>query len=219
MDTSNNLSASVAITPIKIDTQSPVIIGTPTTSGAATAQTVEFKFQDSLSGIATIKYLKGLSATTVSSLFDGNCDATGANAVTVSGSPSLAQQTVTITAFDAATQKIAYCVKDAAGNTLKGTYPSTLVGCFSASNLSPVPTLANYAASLTTRITASTYGYGLTESADNASCFRGIIAANVATYVTNQYTASTATTLNWSEASYLRGSTTNRNTNGYYYHT
>lgn len=109
---------------------------------------------------------------------------------------------------------------------MKGIYPETLVGCFSASNLSPVPRTDNYITTLLARIAPTSgtaqYGYGMSETTANASCFRSIITANVATYVTNQYTpisvAGSGVTVDWQEPAYVKNNTTVRNSNGYYYY-
>jgi hypothetical protein len=70
---------------------------------------------------------------------------------------------------------VAYCVEDNAGNVTRGYYPSDVIGCFSVSNMSAVPTITNYKDTLKTHLAANRFGYGLSEDASNATCFRGIL--------------------------------------------
>ena len=115
---------------------------------------------------------------------------------------------------------VEYCVEDNAGNVTHGFYPSDLTGCFSASNMSTVPTLQSYKPLLTARITGSNpiYGYGLSESPDTATCFRGILASNINTYIKNQYLPSASPTIDWNTQASLTSLANTSNTNGYYYY-
>lgn len=59
----------------------------------------------------------------------------------------------------------------------------------------------------------------MSTDANNANCFRGIITSNVTRLITNQYNASTESTLDWNAQAKIKSSPTQSNTNGYYYHT
>lgn len=50
-------------------------------------------------------------------------------------------QTLSLT-LDTTNSIVAYCVQDNAGNINRGYYPNTLLGCFSSTNMSPIPTLS-----------------------------------------------------------------------------
>jgi len=82
--------------------------------------------------------------------------------------------------------------------------------------MTTVPTISTYKTPLQTSIAAAQYGYGLSADPTNATCFRGILSSNITTLITNQYNASTTTTLDWSGLATLKNTTT-KNTNGYYY--
>lgn len=84
--------------------------------------------------------------------------------------------------------------------------------------MSPVPTLSTYKTGLQANITANKFGYGLSEDATNATCFRGILGGNITTLVTNQYNARTTNTLSWSQPATLKNNAALANTNGYYYY-
>lgn len=99
---------------------------------------------------------------------------------------------------------LTYCVRDNAGNTTRGIYPVLADACFSATNMSTIPTLDTYKALTNTRFANTSlsmnekYGYSFSENTANASCFRGILANNVTTLIANQLTPRTTTTLsNW----------------------
>ena len=59
----------------------------------------------------------------------------------------------------------------------------------------------------------------MSTDATNANCFRGIITSNVTRLISNQYNASTASTVDWSAPAKVKSNPTLSNTNGYYYHT
>ena len=114
--------------------------------------------------------------------FNTECNTTATYA-TVSETQSASfpgQTTVTISNINTATQVVAYCVRDNAGNTTRGMYPVVTDACFSASNMSTIPNLDTYKALLKTRLTATgtdnqKYGYSFSENTTDASCFRGIL--------------------------------------------
>ncbi len=123
------------------------------------------------------------------------------------------------------THVVAYCIRDNAGNTTRGTYPSTADACFSASNMPTIPTFETYRGLTATRLTGTgtnnqKYGYTFSENTNNAACFRGILATNIQTLMTNQLTPRTTTTLtNWdTDRAPTKANTSVLNTNGYYYY-
>ncbi len=59
----------------------------------------------------------------------------------------------------------------------------------------------------------------MSTDATNANCFRGIITSNVTRLISNQYNASTASTVDWSAPAKIKSNPTLSNTNGYYFHT
>lgn len=136
------------------------------------------------------------------------------------------EATVTIPDVNITTEVVTYCIRDNAGNTTRGIYPVITDACFSASNMSPVPTLETYKALTSTRLGSTTftpnqkYGYSFSENATNAACFRGILATNIQTLVTNQLNPKTGTTLtNWNtDRAPTKANASVLNTNGYYYY-
>jgi hypothetical protein len=97
------------------------------------------------------------------------------------------------------------------------------MACFSASNMSTIPTLDTYQDIMKIRLSTTLddkqkYGYSFSENTTDANCFRGILASNVTTLLTNQLTPRTATILNnWSDLSLVKNSTV-PNSSGYYYY-
>lgn len=101
--------------------------------------------------------------------------------------------------------------------------------CFSASNMATIPTVDTYTASTLSRITSlvltpnQQYGYAFSGNTSDANCFRGILASNITTLITNQLTPRTdRTTLNgeiaWNnDKAFVKGTNT-LNSNGYYYY-
>lgn len=122
------------------------------------------------------------------------------------------------------TEVVTYCIRDNAGNTTRGIYPVITDACFTASNMPTIPTLATYKGLMRTRWGLATdnqkYGYSFSENATNAACFRGILATNIQTLVTNQLTPKTGTTLtNWNtDRAATKANASVLNTNGYYYY-
>lgn len=125
--------------------------------------------------------------------------------------------------INTATQVVAYCVRDNAGNTTRGIYPVITDACFSATNMSTIPTFDTYKALLKTRLTATgtdnqKYGYSFSENTTDASCFRGILSTNITTLMANQLKPRTSTTLsNW-DRDRAELSTSTTLSNGYYYY-
>lgn len=101
--------------------------------------------------------------------------------------------------------------------------------CFSASNMSTIPTVDTYAAILLTRLASFTlsdnqkYGYAFSQNTADANCFRGILASNITTLITNQLTPRTdRTSLSddtaWNDNKAFVKGTNTLNSNGYYYY-
>jgi len=63
--------------------------------------------------------------------------------------------TVTIPAVNTATEVVTYCIRDNAGNTTRGIYPVVTDACFSATNMSPIPTFGTYRNLMATRLGGS----------------------------------------------------------------
>lgn len=122
-------------------------------------------------------------------------------------------------------------MQDNAGNINRGYYPNQITGCFASTNMTTIPTLSpstlatHYAPLLKAKLISTTltdnqkYGYSFSENSTDAGCFRGILANNVTTLVTNQLNPKTTTTLsNWTTDVATIKNTTTPNTNGYYYY-
>lgn len=60
--------------------------------------------------------------------------------------------THTIPAVDTTTEVVTYCIRDNAGNTTRGIYPVVTDACFSATNMSPIPTFDTYRNITATRL-------------------------------------------------------------------
>lgn len=84
--------------------------------------------------------------------------------------------------------------------------------------MSTVPNFDTYKDALITRLNTNKYGYSFSENSADAQCFRGILANNVATLISNQLTPRTETDLDWGTSLAFVRNTNNRNTNGYYYY-
>lgn len=160
-------------------------------------------------------------------MFDENCDTTNtANRTpTETQSGTFLSQTTLTKSINIYTQVLTYCTRDNAGNTLRGVYPVINSGCFSASNISPLPKIDTYHDSLLARLKNMSlndnqkYGYSFSENSTDASCFRSIISNNITTLITNQFTPKSETTLdNWDLDRALVKNTNILNTNGYYYY-
>lgn len=165
-----------------------------------------------------IIYRTGTDRTAIA--FDENCNTTSVYAKRSEiGGASASVEATNISIPSG--QVLAYCVKDNAGNVTKGFYPIETGSCFSASNMSTVPNLSTYKGLTKSRIELSTntdaqkYGYTFSENATDATCFRGLLANNIATLVEGKYDATTGqTTLsNWTNSlAKIKGSTTAMNT-------
>ena len=141
-------------------------------------------------------------------------------ATQVASYPTLA--TVTIPNIDTSTQVVTYCLRDNAGNTTRGIYPVVSTACFSANNMTTIPNLDTYEDITKIRLSTTLndnlkYGYTFSENTTDANCFRGILASNVTTLLTNQLTPRTTTTFNWSDLAFVKNSTV-PNSSGYYYY-
>lgn len=151
-------------------------------------------------------------------LFDDTCGIANPLYSKISDTPSLPSSTPPKTVAVSGSQVVNYCVQDNAGNVTKGIYPNTPVTCFAASNMNPVPNVTTYKDILLTRINPTPpafpqYGYSFSEDPANAACFRGILANNITTLVTNQYTPdTTSTTISWGSPASLKDTNT-ANTN------
>lgn len=173
-------------------------------------------------------YRKGLKANLDSLTFDDECDLGPSDAFFANVGDTGLQETATVTIPDVniTTEVVTYCIRDNAGNTTRGIYPVITDACFSASNMSPIPNLDTYRSLTSTRLGSTTftanqkYGYSFSENTTNAACFRGILATNIQTLVTNQLEPRTTTTLtNWeSDRAPTKANTSVLNTNGYYYY-
>lgn len=114
-------------------------------------------------------------------------------------------------------------MRDNAGNTVRGIYPSLPDACFSATNMATTPNIDTYKTILTTRLSGAgndnqKYGYSFSENTIDANCFRGILATNVSTLMTNQLKPRNTTTLsNW-DTDRAELSTSTTLSNGYYYY-
>jgi hypothetical protein len=128
-----------------------------------------------------------------------------------------------------ATQVLTYCVRDNAGNTTKGIYPVITDACFSATNMPTIPNFDTYKDILKAKIQNASltanqkYGYTFSENTTDANCFRGILANNITTLITNQLNPRPVTELtldNWTtKLSTIKNTATpTLNTNGYYYY-
>lgn len=74
--------------------------------------------------------------------------------------------------------------------------------------MSTVPTLSTYKNLTLSRLSSGLadnqkYGYGLSENPQNASCFSGLLSANINTLITSQYTPET-TAFSWSNMAYIK---------------
>lgn len=133
------------------------------------------------------------------------------------------QATVTIPNINTATQVVTYCIRDNAGNTTRGVFPSAPDACFSASDMTTIPTIETYKTILTTRLSGAgndnqKFGYSFSENTTDANCFRGILANNITTLMTNQLKPRSTTTLsNW-DTDRAELSTSTTLSNGYYYY-
>ena len=80
--------------------------------------------------------------------------------------------------------------------------------------MNPVPNTTTYKDLLLARINpiapaVPQYGYSFSEDPINAACFRGILANNITTLVTNQYAPdTTSTTVSWGSPAVLRDTNT-----------
>lgn len=192
IDTAGNTSSPKNIA-VSLDTQVPLV--TPSESGTGATKTITLTASDTGSKIwktttapsgATnsngIIYRVGLKSDMANLAFNSECNTTATYAsVTETQATSFASQAVaTIPNINTATQVVAYCVRDNAGNTTRGMYPVVTDACFSASNMSTIPNLDTYKALLKTRLTATgtdnqKYGYSFSENTADANCFRGIL--------------------------------------------
>lgn len=112
---------------------------------------------DSATNTQGIIWTKGLKANLSSLTFDEECGVTPSFAtVSETGAASFpTTATVTIPALNTTTEVITYCIRDNAGNTTRGIYPVVTDACFSANNMSPIPTFGNYKNLVTTRLGGS----------------------------------------------------------------
>lgn len=74
--------------------------------------------------------------------------------------------------------------------------------------MSTIPTLSTYKNLTLSRLSSGLpetqkYGYSLSENAQNASCFSGLLSANINTLITSQYTADTAA-FSWNNPAYIK---------------
>jgi hypothetical protein len=162
--------------------------------------------------------------------FDANCSIPVKNTNYYKYTEVAPGHSQTITQTLGTNEVIAYCIQDNAGNINRGYYPNEVIGCFSASNMSPKPLLSTlptstyYATLLNSRLTSTLpdgekYGYSFSENSSQASCFRGILSNNATTLVANQYTPRTDTTLsNWETSRASLKNTNTPNTSGYYFY-
>ena len=234
VDTAGNTSSPKNIA-VSLDTQAPLV--TPAESGTGTTRTITLTASDTGSKIwktttaptgATntngIIYRVGPKTDIQALSFDNECHTTSSFAtIAETQSTSFPTQAIATASVNTATQVIAYCVRDNAGNTTRGIYPVTTDACFSSNNMATIPRLDTYRDLLKTRLTGAgndnqKYGYSFSENTTDANCFRGILANNVMTLMTNQLKAKTSTMLsNWdTDRSELSTSTTL--SNGYYYY-
>ena len=173
-------------------------------------------------------YRKGLKANLDSLTFDDECDLGPSDAFFANVGDTGLQTTATVTIPDVniTTEVVTYCIRDNAGNTTRGIYPVITDACFSATNMAPVPKLDTYRGLTSTRLASTSftpnqkYGYSFSENTATAACFRGILATNIQTFVVNQLTPKTGTTLtNWdTDRAPTKTNTSVLNTNGYYYY-
>lgn len=155
-DTAGNTSTPAQKVSAYIDTEAPVM-AIPTESGTGAIRDVTLTATDNVSKIwktttapatggATntqgIIWRKGLKANLSSLTFDEECGVTPSFAtVSETGAASFPKTaTVTIPALNMTTEVITYCIRDNAGNTTRGIYPVVTDACFSATNMSPIPT-------------------------------------------------------------------------------
>lgn len=156
VDTAGNTSTAKNIA-VSLDTQAPLV--TPTESGTGATRTITltasdtgskiWKTTDAPSGATNtsgIIYRVGPKADMATLAFDTACNTTATYAtVTETQSSSYpSQATATISNLNTATQVVAYCVRDNAGNTTRGMYPVTADACFSATNMSTIPNFDTY---------------------------------------------------------------------------
>jgi hypothetical protein len=157
-DTARNISTPVQKVSAYIDTDAPVM-ATPTESGTGATRDITLTATDNVSKIwkttiaptttpATtntqgIIWRKGLKVNLSSLTFDEECGVTPSFA-TVSETDAASfpkTATVTIPGLNMTTEEvITYCIRDNAGNTTRGIYPVVTDACFSAINMSPIPT-------------------------------------------------------------------------------
>ena len=173
-----------------------------------------------------IIYRVGLKSDIATLTFQDDCDVLPLYAsvaeAQVASYPTIA--TVTIPNIDTNTQVVAYCTRDNAGNTTRGIYPVVSTACFSASNMETIPNLDTYEDITKTRLATTLndnlkYGYTFSKNTTDANCFRGILASNVTTLLTNQLTPRTSTNLsNWNADRAFLKNTSTLNSSGFYYY-
>jgi hypothetical protein len=238
IDTARQESPTKTVT-VSVDTKAPVVTTEASWTGAT--RSITLTATDTLSKIwrstltptdgfnsGGLVYRKGLKANINSLTFDEQCDLGPSEAFFADiGDTGLATKaTATIPDVNTSTEVVTYCIRDNAGNTTRGTFPVITDACFSATNMSPVPKLNTYRGLTSTRLTSTTftpnqkYGYSFSENTATAACFRGILATNIQTFVVNQLTPKTGTTLtNWeTDRAPTKANTAVLNTNGYYYY-
>lgn len=197
-DTAHNKSTFLDIV-LGIDAQAPTVSVTGTSSLLISASDDGAKIWPA--GIIT-KTVPLANISNPGALFDETCGVVSPVYAKISDTTAL-PTTQTKTVAVTGSQVVNYCVQDNAGNVTRGIYPNTPIACFAASNMNPVPDVTSYRDLLSARINPIApafpqYGYSFSEDPANAACFRGILANNITTLVTNQYSPdTTSTTVSW----------------------
>ncbi len=153
-DTAGNISTPSQKVSAYIDTEAPVVTPTAPTTGSTRDVTLTATDNDSKIWKTTIAptttpattntqgiiWRKGLKANLSSLTFDEECGVTPSFATVSDTGAASSIATVTIPALNMTTEVITYCIRDNAGNTTRGIYPVVTDACFSATNMSPIPT-------------------------------------------------------------------------------
>lgn len=192
VDTAGNVSPTQTFT-LSLDTKSPIVAVTESAISGATRtltltatdtdsriwknRTAPTGAQPNTNGII---YRMGPKENAETLAFDAECSVTPAtsNFANVLESATLqTSATVSIPSVNTTTTIVAYCVRDNAGNTTRGIYPVLTDSCFSATNMTKVPTFDDYRSLTSTRLTSAPtlnqkYGYSFSENTTNAACFR-----------------------------------------------